>query len=240
MQIVFPRRAGITFRGDTKFELQIEDDDPKEVKLELSKSRLEERIPGDAATLVALLPAPAEEDVTLPLTLGGSAEAKSDFDVSATSLVIRAGEHRGQVTFTVRDDNRPEGTEYVEIHVASATALKINSAAEFKIEIVDDEIEGRALVLLLATSYMGQRTAEFQRRLEYPRFAPTQPWKMSSTQHSKCWARSEPAARGLDTRSLSPFFCFGRKRGIRRSWLPEQRKHGCRRRPSASKSFTPA
>ena len=141
--ITFPPRPGKTFRGPSTFQLRIEDNDPPEIKLEFTKSRLEERIAGDTAKLIATLPAPAMQAISLPLTLGGSATAGKDLDVSASALIIPAGADRGEIAvLTVRDDNHLEGTETVEIGVASATAVSLASGDPFRLKSWMTKLKG--------------------------------------------------------------------------------------------------
>jgi outer membrane protein OmpA-like peptidoglycan-associated protein len=90
-------------------------------------------------TITATLSAASGRDVTVPFTLGGTAQQPSDYTAGATSILIPAGSTSASATLTIVDDNVIEGDETVVVTLGTpvnATAGVVNVET---ITIIDNE-----------------------------------------------------------------------------------------------------
>jgi len=66
-------------------------------------------------------------DITIPLTLSGTAEQITDYNVTTQSLVIPAGQQTATVSITIVDDNIKEEDETIEVKMGSP----VNALSDF-------------------------------------------------------------------------------------------------------------
>ena len=79
-------------------------------------------------------------DVTVPFTLGGSATGGgTDYSISASPVIISAGDTWENITITVVDDADIESDETVIITMGSPTNANLGAPSEHTATIVDDD-----------------------------------------------------------------------------------------------------
>lgn len=89
------------------------------VTLGLSGSPMNEA--GGTATVTATLAQAATQDVTVNLGFTGTATRGSDYETSAETITIAAGQTSGTITLTAIDDDEEEGDETIIVDITSVT-----------------------------------------------------------------------------------------------------------------------
>ena len=89
-------------------------------------------------TVTVLLSAAAAQDVTVPFSVGGSADA-ADATVSGSPLVILAGQTSGAIDVTIVDDAVSEGVERVVLSLGTPTGAVLGATTDHEVVIDDDE-----------------------------------------------------------------------------------------------------
>lgn len=95
----------------------------------------------EGATVVSVdvtLSAAATADVTIPYTVGGSADG-ADATVPAGPLVIGTGQSAGVIDVTILDDGDSEGVERVVLTLGAPTGGQLGAITEHAVVIDDDE-----------------------------------------------------------------------------------------------------
>ena len=91
------------------------------------------------ATVTAALSAAHGQDVTIDLGLSGSATDAADFTLSATQIVIAAGNTSGAVTVTAVQDTADEPDETVVVDIVSVTNGQEAGTQQVTVTILDDD-----------------------------------------------------------------------------------------------------
>ena len=79
-------------------------------------------------------------NVSVPLTLTGSASQGSDYSISTTNVVIPAGSINATFQITVTDDNQYDPNENVVVNLGTPTNADLGSPASFTLAIEDNEL----------------------------------------------------------------------------------------------------
>lgn len=111
---------------------------PANVVLSADVSSMDEN--GGVATITATLSEKIDKDVTVNLAFGGSAGV-SDFSVTTSTLVIATGETTASATLTGTQDGAIEGTEMIEVTIASLVNAVEISPQKVTITLLDDDID---------------------------------------------------------------------------------------------------
>jgi uncharacterized protein YuzE len=93
------------------------------------------------AILTVSLSEEVELDVTVELQFGGAATQGADFTVSATTVVLTAGETAAEVTIAGLLDGAVEGTEEIEVSIASVTNAEELTPQLVTITLLDADID---------------------------------------------------------------------------------------------------
>lgn len=93
------------------------------------------------ATISVNLSEEVELDVTVELQFGGTASVGSDYTTSATSVVLTAGETTAEVTITALTDGALEGTEAIEVSIASVTNAEELTPQLVTITLLDADLD---------------------------------------------------------------------------------------------------
>ena len=118
---------------------------------------------GDVVEIRALLGAPQSSDTTVNFDVTTTADA-SRYDLSATSVVIPAGETEGAITISPIDNDDIDGDVSVTISLSTSNSLPIGIGGEGAsrvsrtINIVDDNIPCNDYVLTINTDDYGNET----------------------------------------------------------------------------------
>ncbi len=113
---------------------------PANVVLSSDVSSIDE--PGGMATVTATLSEKVDKNVTVNLAFGGSATGGgADYAASASSVVIPTGETTASITISGVQDNAIEGTEMIEITIASLENALELTPQKVTITLVDDDID---------------------------------------------------------------------------------------------------
>ena len=128
--------AGATGTGQVTVTLT-DDDDAPTVTLALDNASIAEN--GGVATATATLSAASGQDVTIDLAVGGTATDGDDYTLSASQIVIPAGETSGAVTITSTDDDIDEPDETVVLDISAATGATEDGEQQVTATITDDD-----------------------------------------------------------------------------------------------------
>ncbi|MEM7394534.1 MAG: hypothetical protein AAF492_19545, partial [Verrucomicrobiota bacterium] len=112
---------------------------PPSVALSLAGSPLAEG--GGVATLTASLSALSGSNVTVHVSLTGTAVSNQDYIASATSIVINAGNGSGSITLTGWDDSENEPVETIVIEAESAINAVIGSPSSRTALMLSDDLQ---------------------------------------------------------------------------------------------------
>lgn len=112
---------------------------PANVSLTTSTSAISE-IDG-TATISLNLSEEVELDVTVELQFGGTATVGTDYTTSATTVVLTAGETLAEVTITALTDGALEGTEAIEVSIASITNAEELTPQLVTITLLDADLD---------------------------------------------------------------------------------------------------
>lgn len=94
---------------------------------------------GGTAEVSALLSSVYDLDVTVALSLGGTAINGTDYSASSTSILIAVGQTSGSITITAIDDSSYEGGETVIVDISSVTNGTENGTQQVTLTITDDD-----------------------------------------------------------------------------------------------------
>ncbi|MHA1129047.1 MAG: Calx-beta domain-containing protein, partial [Alphaproteobacteria bacterium] len=96
---------------------------------------------GGALTVTAKLEHVAASNVTVHFLLGGDAVLDTDYEISATSIVITAGDTWGVISVTGLNDSATEPIESISITVTSVVAAEIGSPSTVALSLISDDAE---------------------------------------------------------------------------------------------------
>ncbi len=108
-----------------------------DVALSVSSASLSEN--GGSALVIATLTQTTSQTVTVNLALSGSATNNVDYNLSATTITIPAGQLSAAITVTGVNDATFEGNESLVIDIASATNANENGVQQVAVTITDDD-----------------------------------------------------------------------------------------------------
>ncbi|TNE66470.1 MAG: hypothetical protein EP344_02455 [Bacteroidetes bacterium] len=113
---------------------------PANVVLSADVSSLDED--GGVATVTATLSEKVDKDVTVNLAFAGNASGSGvDYTASASSMVIAIGETMASITLTGVQDGAIEGTEMIEVSIASLVNAEELTPQLVTLSLVDDDID---------------------------------------------------------------------------------------------------
>lgn len=92
---------------------------------------------GGVATVTATLSAVSTLDITIDLTVGGTATAVDDYTISGAQIVIPAGQTTGSVVVTAVEDAVEDPDETVIIGIAALSNVDPGTAQEVTVTIVE-------------------------------------------------------------------------------------------------------
>lgn len=107
----------------------------------LSADVLEIGEAGGVATVTVTLSMPIELDVDITLALAGSASADADYSATATMLQIPSGETEATLTLSAQLDGQVEGTETIEVSIASVTNAEELNPQLLSINLLDADLD---------------------------------------------------------------------------------------------------
>lgn len=94
---------------------------------------------GKTATVTATLSAATDDDVTINVTIGGTANGKNDYTLSTTPLTIAAGQTTATLTINASDDTLDEPSETVTVTLGSLTNASSGTNSSVDVTIVDTD-----------------------------------------------------------------------------------------------------
>lgn len=94
---------------------------------------------GGSVTVTATLNASADQQINIPLIIGGTATLDVDYSISASQIVINSGSSTGSVTINAIQDNLIEGTETIELSLSAVNGISIISSVALTISLLDDD-----------------------------------------------------------------------------------------------------
>ncbi len=110
------------------------------VSLEQSESSIDEK--NEESTIVtATLSEMAPNDVTITLSLTGTASEGLDYTVTQSEIIIPEEELVREITLTAIDDSEIEGDESVIVEITDVSGAFQNGIQQVIVEIIDDEID---------------------------------------------------------------------------------------------------
>ena len=106
-----------------------------------SPTLLDLRVPeaSSVTTITASLDRLYTADVTVGLSLGGSATVTDDYAASSTSITIAAGSNTGTVTITTVQDALDEFNDTITVDIGSSTFATEITDQKIYIEVIDDD-----------------------------------------------------------------------------------------------------
>ena len=96
---------------------------------------------GGSLSLSAVLNSAASQQISIPLIFSGTAVLSEDYSVSATQIVIEAGNESGNVIFSGLQDNVIEGTETITVQISNAQDVLLVSETQIEISLLDDDVD---------------------------------------------------------------------------------------------------
>ena len=87
--------------------------------------------------ITASLNSPATKDVTIQISISGTASEGSDFSLSSKEITIRAGSTSGSVQLQTKTDGITEGSEHLLLRFSSSSPLEAMLPKEIRIAIFD-------------------------------------------------------------------------------------------------------
>jgi hypothetical protein len=125
--------------AQTTSQIQILDDDsPPEVSFSTVNKTISEA--AGKTTVSLILDRPSVHEVTVPLTLSGSASLGSDYTISTDKVVIPAGGTSGSFDITVIDDAIYDPAEKITVSLGAPINAEVGSPSTFIMQIDDNEI----------------------------------------------------------------------------------------------------
>ena len=94
---------------------------------------------GGVATVTATISTAAAQDVTVNLSISGSATASDDYITSGTSIVIPTGSLTGTATITAVDDTLDDDDETVVVDIDSVIGAQESGQQQVTVTIADDD-----------------------------------------------------------------------------------------------------
>jgi hypothetical protein len=110
---------------------------PPLVSLSLAPSSISEN--SGTTTLTATLDKTSADDVTVDLAFGGTAGQYSDYNISSSSIVIKAGTTVGTAQITGINDSTIEGNETFTIDISNVLGGTANGSQQVTGTIIDDD-----------------------------------------------------------------------------------------------------
>ena len=83
----------------------------------------------------------SKETIRIQLAFSGTAILNQDYSTSSTELIIEAGDSLGSITLTGIDDGIIEGTETIEISIASKDGVIVLNDAPLILAILDGDVD---------------------------------------------------------------------------------------------------
>ncbi len=128
-----------TLGAQTTSQVQILDDDsPPEVSFSTVTKTISET--AGKVTVALALDKTSVHEVTVPLSLSGSASLGSDYSISTDKVVIPAGGTSGSFEITVLDDAIYDPDEKVNVSLGTPINAEVGSPSAFTLLIDDNEI----------------------------------------------------------------------------------------------------
>jgi uncharacterized protein YuzE len=131
--------AGNELKGDYAFSFTTAPFVPTNVSLTSDVAAISES--SVTATLSLELSEAIEEEVRVELQFAGTATLNTDYQVSATTVTIPAGETIATITINGLSDGAVEGTEDIEVSIASLTNAIELSPQVVSITLLDEDID---------------------------------------------------------------------------------------------------
>lgn len=155
----------------TQHTLTIDDDDaPPAVGFAAAASVLVETA-GVPASVAVELSGPSGFDVTVPVTVSGTATDGVDFTYGPTSLTILAGDVLGTVDVTALDDTDVEGNETVILTLGTPTGATLGAPADHTVTLVDDDAAAPLVAFAVAASSAEEDAGAVTVRIEASDYA---------------------------------------------------------------------
>lgn len=107
--------------------------------LELSASDTSLSEANGTLTVTATLNSDATQQLSIPLSISGTATQSSDYSVSASEITIDNGSDSGIITFTGLQDESVEGVETLVIQLGDVQNVLLLSSTTLTIEVLDDD-----------------------------------------------------------------------------------------------------
>ncbi|QIG50214.1 hypothetical protein G5V57_22300 [Nordella sp. HKS 07] len=95
--------------------------------------------PGDAGEFTVTLSAPSAANTVVSYSVGGSAQAGSDYTTLAGSVTVLAGSTTAVIPVTLLDDGLVEGTEMVSVSLTGTSNPLISASGSASLNIADDD-----------------------------------------------------------------------------------------------------
>ena len=88
--------------------------------------------------LIAVLNSSADESLTIPISISGTAQESVDFSISASEIQIEPGSLAGSISITSIQDNETEDVEQITISIMRASDVIVLSS-DITIDLLDDD-----------------------------------------------------------------------------------------------------
>lgn len=108
---------------------------------------------GGTADITASLSASTNQDVTVNLSIAGTAVQGTDYNITSQSIVITAGNISGAVTIAALDDTLKAGNLTVDIGIASVTNGQDDGMQSLSVIIEDDDLPPAIALLINEVLY---------------------------------------------------------------------------------------
>jgi len=128
---------GAAFRATIKL---LDDGDITTVSIKATDSNMYERIAEDTGTFAVSRLGDTVADLSVNLTVGGTATAGKDYDGAANVVVIPAGQTNVVLTLTPFDDSDVEGDETITLTVAGGVGYAVGATPSATVTIKDNEV----------------------------------------------------------------------------------------------------
>ncbi len=92
-----------------------------------------------STTITVTLSSASGQNVTVPLTLAGTATSPSDYTLAPTTITIPAGSTSGTATLTINNDTLDEADETVDLGFSALVGATAGSPATQTVTITDDD-----------------------------------------------------------------------------------------------------
>ena len=90
-------------------------------------------------TISAVINVAATNQISIPISTTGTATIDSDYTLSASEIIINAGQTSGSIVITGLQDTSIEGIETVVISLANVSGYLLLSDASISIDVLDDD-----------------------------------------------------------------------------------------------------